>query len=151
VPQAGNAAEFWYVHATAPDTALLRETLVTLARRESDGFPFLPVYVQASDSDVIGWLLRDFTEVSYIQHPSEARAQAIALLPASSEPPDLRGSYVGQDFVIKRIWRLESLRGLDFLSWWMQRRTRAPAVRAQTMVLWLRQDIYDGVEFDFAG
>ncbi len=149
VTQAENPVEFWQTNATGRETALLRDTFLELDRRESGGFPYLTAYVQADDGGIVAWLLRDFVNVQYIQYPSEARTQQIALLPASNEPPALLGSYVGEDFVIQRTWRMESMQGFDFLSWWMQRRVRAEPAHRQSMVLWLRQDVYDGVDFVF--
>jgi hypothetical protein len=148
VTRAGDPVEFWHVEATGREFHLLRDTLLELARRESEGFPFLTIYVQADDGGVIGWLLRDFVNVHYITEPGEARAQEVVLLPDQAEPPALGGSYVGQDWVIVRSWPESALLGFDVLPWWTQGRVRTQPLEALKMVLWLRQDIYDGVEFD---
>lgn len=148
VTNVDNPIEFWQVEPVGREVFLLQESLQELARRESGGFPNLTVYVQADDSDVVAWVLRDFVNIQYIRQPTEGRTQEVVLLPILAEPPDLGGSYVGQDFIIKRIWRLETLQGLDFLPWWLQRRTRVPDLPLQSMVLWLRQDIYDGAPFE---
>jgi 4-amino-4-deoxy-L-arabinose transferase-like glycosyltransferase len=148
VTRASNPVEFWHVEATGREYHLLRDTLIDLARRESGGFPHLTIYAQADDSGVIGWLLRDFVNARYITEPGEGRTQEVVLLPVQAEPPVLGGSYVGQDFVMVRTWPEATLLGFDVLPWWTQGRTRVPPQAAQTMVLWLRQDIYDGVEFD---
>ncbi len=145
---ADNPVEFWHTQATGRETALLRETLLELTKRESGGFPFLTVYAQAGDSGVIAWLLRDFEDVHYVVDPAEARAQEVVLMPASAEPPQLGGSYVGQNFVIARTWTPNTLLGFDLIPWWTQRRVRVGAVAQPDYVLWLRQDIYDGVELD---
>ena len=73
---------------------------------------------------------------------------ALRRLPEASEPPDLGGDYVGQEFVISHRWNLSALQGLDVLTWWAQRRTRSQHAPSDTMVLWLRQDIYNGVPFN---
>ena len=151
VTNAGNPIEFWHVQPTGREALLLRDTLLELTRRESGGFPELPVFVLAEDDGVVAWLLRDFLNVTYITQPDEARTQEVVLLPLLAEPPELGGSYVGQDFILQRTWPMTSLEGLDFIPWWLQRRTRMPDLPAQTMVLWLRQDIYDGAPFDPAG
>jgi hypothetical protein len=36
------------------------------------------------------------------------------------------------------------MRPLDLLSWWLQRRSRLAGVPSQWVVLWLRQDVYQG-------
>lgn len=147
VPNADNPVELWHTEPTARETFLLRDSLLELTRRQSGGFPYLRLYAQVEEDSVIAWLLRDFVRVNYITQPTEGRAQEVVLLPAMAEPPALGGSYVGQDFVTRRGWRMTGMEAFDFLPWWMQRRTRVPQLPVQTMVLWLRQDIYDGVDF----
>lgn len=148
VPNATNAVELWHVQATGREIFLLRDLLLELARRESRGVPRIPIAVLAPDDGALAWILRDFTNARYIVDVGEARAQPIVLLPALPEPPDLGGSYVGQDFIINREWNPQTMFGLDFPAWWSQRRTRSPEIPASVMVLWLRQDIYDGVPFE---
>jgi hypothetical protein len=147
VTNADNPLEFWHVQPTSRETYLLRESLMELSQRESGGFPYLTIYAQADDSGVVGWLLRDFVNTRYISQPSEGRTQEVVLLPGDADLPDLGGSYVGQSFIIERSWYTSALQGLELLPWWTQRRARTEPVPTQVMVLWLRQDIYDGVDF----
>jgi hypothetical protein len=148
VPNASNATELWHTQATGQEVFLLRDLLMELSRRETGGVPRVPVTVLAPDDGIAAWILRDFTNTTYIVDVGEARAQEIILLPKSPQPPDLRGSYVGQDFVMTRTWSPQTLLGLDFFAWWTQRRTRVEQTPTDVMVLWLRQDIYDGVPFE---
>lgn len=148
VTRSGDPVEFWHVEATGREYFLLRDTLIDLSRRETQGFPFLTIYAQADDTGIVGWLLRDFVNARYITEPGEGRAQEVVLLSASVEPPALGGAYVGQDWAVVRTWAESTLLGFDALPWWTQGRTRVPAQSVLTLVLWLRQDIYDGVEFN---
>lgn len=148
VPNAANATELWHTRTTGREVFFLRNLFIELSKRETGGVPRIPVTVLAPEDGVIAWTLRDFTNTRFIIDVGEARAQEIVLLPESPEPPDLGGSYVGQDFVITREWDPRTMLGLDIFSWWTQRRTRTPQSLTQTMVLWLRQDIYDGVPFE---
>jgi hypothetical protein len=150
VTQADNPAEMWHSRATARETFLLRDSLTEISRRESRGLPHMPVYVLAADDGVVAWLLRDYINATYIAEISEARQQGIVLLPLTPEPPQLGGDYVGQDFIISRGWNPQTMQGMDFLPWWMQRRVRLPGTPTETLVLWLRQDIYNGVPLDSA-
>jgi 4-amino-4-deoxy-L-arabinose transferase-like glycosyltransferase len=150
VTKAESALELWHTEATGREVFVLRDTLDELARRETRGVPRIPLFVLAPEDGVIAWTVRDYTNTQFITDSNEARTQEIALLPMLAEPPDLGGAYVGQDFVISRGWNLQTVYGLDVLSWWMQRRTRFPELPTETMVLWLRQDIYDGVPFEAA-
>ncbi len=150
VTKAESAVELWHTEATGREVFVLRDTLDELSRRETRGVPRIPLFVLAPEDGVIAWTLRDYTEIQFITDASEARTQEFALLPMLAESPALGGAYVGQDFIVSRSWNLQTLQGLDILAWWMQRRTRFPDLPSQTMVLWLRQDIYDGTPFDAA-
>lgn len=148
VTRASSALELWHTEAVGREVFGLRDTLDELSRRETRGVPRIPLFILAADDGVIAWMVRDYTNARFITDPNEARAQEIVLLPMLAEPPALGGAYVGQDFIISRGWNLTTLYGLDVLAWWMQRRTRFPELPSQTMILWLRQDIYDGVPFN---
>lgn len=147
VPNAANPVELWHTQTTSSEVFPLRDLLIELSKRETRGVPRIPVAVLAPDDGVVAWTLRDFTNTTFIRDIGEARGQEIILLPQAPEIPDLGGDYVGQEFVISRTWNLNSLRGLDVLTWWSQRRTRSAYAPADTFVLWLRQDIYNGVPF----
>lgn len=148
VEAADNPVELWNRQATSADTQLLRATLLELANRETSGFPRIAVTALAPDDGVVAWLLRDFPNTRFVSDAIAARTQEIVLLPAALENPDLGGSYVGQRFVITSTWNTRDVRFLDFLGWWLQRRTRTGGVPSETMVLWLRQDVYQGVPFE---
>lgn len=145
---ADNPAELWHTQTTSRNTLLLRQTLNELSQRESGGFPLMPITVLAAQDGVIAWLVRDYPNTQFIQDLSEARTQPIVILPELLEPPDLGGNYVGQTFVISRWWSPQSVRLTDFPAWWLQRQTRTPATVTNSVVLWLRQDIYSGVKLD---
>ncbi|MBL8164348.1 MAG: hypothetical protein JNJ61_20335, partial [Anaerolineae bacterium] len=148
VEDADNPVELWNRQATSADTRQLRATLLELADRETSGFPKITVTALAPDDGVVAWLLRDFPNARFVPDVASARTQEIVLLPAALENPDLGGSYVGQRFVITSTWNTRDVRFLDFLGWWLQRRTRTGGVPSETMVLWLRQDVYNGVSFE---
>jgi hypothetical protein len=146
VTRSDDPVELWHVQPTSRETALLRETLVEVAKRETDGVLVTPLFVQATDDGVVAWLVRDFVNTTFIQEIGEARTQAVILLRDMTELPDLGGSYVGQPFVIRTFWTTREMQLVDYLAWWLQRRTRTGATPVEKLVLWLRQDIYDGVE-----
>jgi len=150
--RADNPTEFWHLDATTQDAPLLRATLLEVAKRESRGIPNMPVYVVAPDNGLVAWLLRDFGDVTYLDSATEARGGEIVLLPTQSDGlPDLGGSYVGQAFVLRRGWDFDTLRPMNFPAWWLQRRMNADKPPTEAMTLWLRQDVYEGVEMTAAG
>ncbi len=149
VTNADNPIEFWRDQATAPEVLLLRETLSELAQRESRGFPVMPLTVLSdgetiTGNGVVAWELRDFVNTHFVDSLNGAVGEQIVILPDMLEP-DLGGSYVGQDFVVSRTWDSSTLEPVDFLTWWLQSRTRVQPQVAGKVVLWLRQDVYDSV------
>jgi hypothetical protein len=144
---AGDPVEFWNRNPTHPSVFLLRQTLNDLAKRESSGFPLIPVSVLAPDDGVVAWLLRDYPKTQFFPDASAASGQPIVLLPSAIDKPDLGGAYVGAQFAITSVWDYDTVRLVDFPAWWLQRKTRTGALPADQVTLWLRQDIYNGVPF----
>lgn len=137
-----------HLQAANEDTFLLRQTLFDVADRETNGFSTVPLVVEASDDSVLAWVVRDFVNTRFVSDITEAVGERIVITSASSAP-DLGGSYVGQDFVLGRNFELQSLSTLDLLGWWTQQRVGFAArdsVRTETAYLWLRQDVYNGVD-----
>jgi hypothetical protein len=156
VTNASNPAELWHLDASDPGVFLLRDTLNDLAKRESEGFPLMPVTVVVDaegiiqEDGIIAWALRDFPKTAFVGSVADAQTDGVVLIRAPMRPeeetPSLGGSYVGQSFVISRSWDDKTLQPADVIVWWAQRQTRIPASPDKTVVLWVRQDIYDGVQ-----
>lgn len=159
VTNATSPAEFWHFSASSPDAALLRETLNEVAQRDTGGFnAYLPVTV-VTDGDIIrddglmAWLLRDFEDALFIASLENARRDEIIIMPVTEETigqdsitePDLGGSYVGQSFQLQRHWSLAQLPVIDAPAWLAQRRIRNQTLQEDTAILWLRIDVYDGL------
>jgi 4-amino-4-deoxy-L-arabinose transferase-like glycosyltransferase len=147
-PSADDPAEPWHLQASASEIFLLRSTLTDLAQRNTGGFDELTLAVMAPDDGAVAWAVRDYDSTHFIHDVNEARGQEIVLLPATAqagdEKPDLGGSYVGEKFIVSRSWSPQTMRAVDLLAWWTQRKVRIPAFPWQTIVLWARQDVYDG-------
>ncbi|MBZ0285980.1 MAG: glycosyltransferase family 39 protein [Anaerolineae bacterium] len=147
VVTADNPVELWNREPVSKDVFLLRQALYEVADRQTNGFPKIPVMALVPDDGVIAWELRDFVNVRYISNVADARTQEIALLPEMNEPPDLGGSYVGSRFDVVANWSPQSVQFADLLAWWLQRKTRLQSDPVDTLVLWLRQDVYNGVPY----
>lgn len=163
VAQAGNPVEVWHTVGTHPDADTLRSTLQAFTFRETRGQPGIPIAVLAEEDGIVAWEVRDFSGAYFINDVSEAQREQFALLPlgaggteveplAEGDTLDLGGSYVGQRFVMSEVWFIQYLDGFDVMAWWAQLQTRLQpiAVAEQTMILWVRQDIYDSAPVDFA-
>jgi hypothetical protein len=150
VSHVSNPAELWHTTTVSPDAYKLRQTLFEVARRDSSGFPEIPVTVLLdreagiTDDGLIAWLLRDFDDARFVETLGEAAQDEIILLPVMSEDPDLGGSYVGQSFAIRSYGTESLMTPFDWLSWFTQRSTRSYTATTDTSILWLRIDVYDG-------
>jgi len=144
--------DLWTQRALSEDAYLLRETLFELANRDSAGNPALEIKIVPDDDGIIrddgalAWLLRDFAGARFVNRAEEA-AGAQLLLTAYDEggAEPLVGDYVGQRFRLRRSWSLAQLSIWDWPAWWSQGRLRAGITREEAVLLWLRQDVYDGV------
>ena len=151
VSQADNPAEPWHHRAIAKDASLLRETLFDLADRATQGFPMLKFSVVTdsagvvSDDGLVAWLARDFPQARFIGSVQAAAGDPIILMAQGDDQPDLGGDYIGQRFILRRGWSLDQLGIWDWPAWWSHRRLRSEPRREEAAILWLRQDVYDGI------
>jgi hypothetical protein len=148
VADSTNPTEIWHTQATSTDVFLLRQTLIDLSDRQSGGFTEISVIAQAPDDGVIAWVLRDFENARFISasEVSDAAGEGIVILPAEAGTPPIGGGYLGQNFLISQTWSPASLQGMDSLAWWSERRVRANTQISQVWVLWLRQDVFNGIQ-----
>ena len=158
-------AELWFTNNPTHDTYLLRETLLEIADRDSKGVPTVPIAVVQQDnpafaeSSLIAWLLRDFSNVRFVETVQEATRTEVVIMPdtgiefrastqtleeaETEDAIDLGGSYVAQTFNLQQRWSVSQLGLYDWLAWFMQRRTHE-VYENQPTLLWLRIDLYDG-------
>ena len=146
VTQAQNPAEFWHTQATHSDTTLLRETLYEVADRISGAWPTVPVRVMAPQDGVLAWLLRDFENTEYISNLDDAYGEGVVIMPETVSTEEWGDGYVGQDFTISRSWDFTTLNLIDLPALWTVRLARAPWTGADRVVLWLRADVYQGLD-----
>jgi hypothetical protein len=141
--RAESPAQPWHVRAPSLDAEVLRVMATELAFRETRGFPHLPVTVVGADDGLVAWLLRDFVHARFVSDLADARAEPVVITPVG-DLPDLGGSYVGRQVTLSRDWSPTSMQGFDFLAWWSVGTTRLEAQTAVAVMLWVRQDVFDG-------
>ena len=144
VTDADQPAQIWRSETTSRDTLLLRATLLDVIDREARGFTELPVFALVPEDGVVAWVLRDFHQTRFIDDPREAVGEQVVLLSADNPTPDLGTAYVGQDFTVAQTYTANGYL-IDFPAWWTQRTVRTPVSSRSRTVLWLRQDVYDGI------
>lgn len=152
VQNANNPAELWHQNAIADDAYLLRDTLFEIADRDSNGFPLISVSAVTDNAGVIrndgliAWLLRDFPNASFVNTIDAVQGDQIILMAETSvTQPELGGDYVGQSFILRHTWSASKLNPVDIWAWWSQRRIREEQRLQEISVLWLRQDVYNGI------
>ena len=146
--------EPWHVQGVSADALMLRQTVLELASRTTLNFPDLSISVVADEPDsIIGWLLREFHRTRYVDSAQAARGDQLVVIPANMAPIgfddelDLGAAYVGQSRVVLQGWSARDLRGFDMLAWWSSRQTRVQPYAMHQVMLFVRQDIYDGQPF----
>lgn len=150
--RANDPVELWYPAAVGDEAFVLRDTLLEIADRQTGGFPRLPVMIVVDDmhiteDGVVAWALRDFDNAQFVSTVTEAQSQPIVITPRMEDSPDLGGNYVGQHLVITRTWGTASPVTLNEIPAWIyQRLSYQDPIPHQEIVLWLRQDIYDGIQ-----
>jgi hypothetical protein len=154
--EADNAVEPWHFQASSSEIPQLRQTLLDLSDRETLGYRELPITIVQNPLNgltrdgIAAWLVRDFQNVTFADDIDGARAAKVVIMTqeAVSEHPELGGSYVGQGFALVNSWSFTSLNGLDFIPWWFQRKVRTAPVPMELVTLWVRLDVYEGVNSD---
>ena len=145
----------WRESAVAEDAYLLRDTLFELAVRRSSGFPTMALAIVADEPGVIredglmAWLVRDFPNAQFLRAPSAADGQAIIIM--ADDPVQtsaITGDYVGQRFALRRKLLLNHVDLWELPAWWSQGQLDADQFEEEAVVLWLRQDVYDGATLD---
>jgi hypothetical protein len=154
--RAHQPVEIWQSSYVQPDAYLLRETLHEIATFTARDEPVLRVAV-VQDPDiglvndgVVAWLLREFRYTRFVQSIPEAAREEIIIVRYTGEEVDLGGSYVGQSFNLRRGQQLLSVPVYDWAAWLAQRRTRVMTPARDSVILWVRLDLYNSVPVDLA-
>lgn len=152
---ASTPGSLWRPSAVSADAYLLRETLFELAERDTSGFPTLEIFIVPDEGGIvrndglIAWLVRDFPNARFVNTAAEAAGAQIVLAAPDDEAGNApAGDYVGQHFRLRSNWSPARLGIWDIPAWWSQGRLRADSLEIDGAVLWLRQDVYDGIPFD---
>jgi len=152
IAKAADPRHLWRQRAVSEDAYLLRHTLFELADRATSGFPELEIFIVRDQDGIIrndgliAWFARDFPKARFVNSPAEAAGEGIVLTAQpDQEPETLGGDYVGQRFLLQRSWSFTELGLWDLPAWWSQGRLRDGILKDDVVMLWLRQDVYDGI------
>ena len=142
----------WRQTAISAEAPLLQETLFELSARQSGGFPLLDITVVEdraqgiSRDGLVAWLLRDYANARFAPVAAQAKGLPIVMMADDdAQTEQLQGDYVGQRFTLRRRWSLANASFWDLPAWWTQSLRREDSQSsADALMLWLRQDVYDG-------
>jgi uncharacterized protein (TIGR03663 family) len=135
----GNPAEIVAQAPTQPAIQTLRSSLEQLSAWRVGDEREMPVNVVGLTDPALHWVLRDFRTVQYTD-VVKADAANPAFITADSQPGEsMPEGYRGQRFAIRSQWSFQSLSGVEWVNWWLYRKTSTPAI-TQYVVLWARND-----------
>jgi hypothetical protein len=139
---ANDVRELWHRQPVASNVERLAETLEQMSLQGTGEPDELEITVLGPDDGALAWALRDFENTVFVKSVgAETDAEAV-ITSATVRDPDFGADYVGQDFVLREDWNLSDLSWTDFASWLMVRETRLDPRPEETVILWVRNDIY---------
>ncbi|HML22822.1 MAG TPA: hypothetical protein PKD09_14320, partial [Aggregatilinea sp.] len=137
----GDPRELWYPAPATDDMRELRATLREMSLRTNGTPNLIPITAQADDDGALAWALHDYPNTTFVTGVGPEVNTAAVITPAG-QTPDLGAAYVGKDLVIRRAWTVHALSWRDALSWLHLGETQLQPVPGDTVLLWIRSDVY---------
>lgn len=134
--------ELWYPTPATGDIRELRATLREMSLRTNGTPDLIPITAQAEDDGALAWALRDYPNTTFVNGVGPEVNTAAVITPAENTPADLGAAYVGKDLVLRRAWTVHALSWRDALAWLHRGDTQLQPVPGQTVMLWIRSDVY---------
>ncbi|MCC6191963.1 MAG: glycosyltransferase family 39 protein [Anaerolineales bacterium] len=137
--QPGSPAELWWAEPASPEVSLLVATLENVSNYSGAHPRDIDVTVQASETGLLAWALRDFPHASFVDRLDPVVTSPVVIAPlADQENPTLGSTYVGQDFDLRSRWTPDQT-GPEWIVWLAYRQART--IVTEPVVLWVRQDL----------
>ncbi len=130
----------WLSSPLITDGDLIRSTLGDLSEWNVRSRSGIEIVVEDSASPSLRWLLRDFTQVRYVNVLAVDETPAVVFT-RSSQPLSLPAAYTGQDFVLQSSSPWSLLYGDEWVRWLI---TREAPTQQEALVLWARSDLFAG-------
>ena len=134
--------ELWYPSPATEDIRELRATLREMSLRTNGTPNLIPITAQAEDDGALAWALHDYPNTTFVSGVGPEVNTAAVITPAEQTPADLGGAYVGKDLVLRRAWTVHALSWRDALAWAYRGDTQLQPVPGETIMLWIRSDVY---------
>ncbi|GAP17662.1 hypothetical protein ADN01_00740 [Levilinea saccharolytica] len=130
----------WLSSPLITDGDLIRGTLGDLAEWNVRSRSGIEIVVEDNASPSLRWLLRDFTQVRYVNALAVDGTPAVVFT-RSSQPLSLPAAYTGQDFVLQSSSPWSLLYGDEWVRWLI---TREAPTQQEALFLWARSDLFAG-------
>jgi hypothetical protein len=137
--------ELWYVRPVNDDIHELRATLQEMSLRDTGEPHLMAVTAQVPPDGALAWVLRDFSNAVFVDGLGPEIDTAAVLAPRMTPEPNLGADYVGKDLVLRMQWVRLAPVWRDGLMWLYNSDSRDRPVTAETLMVWIRKDVY-GVE-----
>jgi hypothetical protein len=141
VARATDPYELWNVLPTQRELVLMVETAEEVSRMQTGTPHEIDIVVQGLPNGMIGWALRDFENVAFLEAVSPNVTASMVITPADTRNPTLGSDYVGQDFTVARAWEPTWADANQFLLWLFYRERPTPP-QEYRLILWVQEDIY---------
>ncbi len=130
----------WLSSPLITDGDLIRSTLGDLSEWNVRSRSGIEIVVEDNASPSLRWLLRDFTQVRYVNALAVDGTPAVVFT-RSSQPLTLPAAYTGQDFVLQSSSPWSLLYGDEWVRWLI---TREAPTQQEALFLWARSDLFAG-------
>lgn len=135
--------EMWYLGTKPVNEDLVIDTLEDYSDWNHGHKYAASIQVAGLDSPALKWALRNFENVEYINNISRTSNSEI-IISKFGQTIELEESYKGQDFEwsSKPIWDL--LITTEWTNWILSRRIPANMQEKESIILWIRNDLFPG-------
>ncbi len=141
LPDAASPYQPMHLAPAQPGLRLLVQTAQEIGGLTGGIAAETPITVQGQPESALGWALRGFREVTFVQAVTPDITTPLVIAPADPQAVAPGSNYVGQDFVITRRWGPGGMTLTQIGRWLIYRRADTPAAE-ERVILWVREDIY---------
>lgn len=141
----GDPRALWYPDPVTDDVRELETTLETMSLRATGTPHLIGITARVPDDGALAWALRRHPNTTFAGGLGPEVRSAAVIAPWTDPAPVLGASYIGKDLITRRAWSLDSLSWRDMIMWLYRGASRVTPAPSETIMLWVRSDVY-GVE-----
>ncbi|MFQ5410072.1 MAG: hypothetical protein ACE5FI_16815, partial [Anaerolineales bacterium] len=135
---AGRANELWRVEVTSPNARLMVASVEAISLRHVGDVHDVGITVQGDRNGALGWYLREFTHVVWVDSLGPAVNTPVIITPEFVTNPALGSSYLGESFAFVSRWDGRRQHPAAFVGYAL---FRAAPGENEHIVVWVREDV----------